>query len=80
MHSQPTEAQLEVLRAIAAATQPPFPPTLTEIAKAGGWRSPSGVLFHLDALQAAGLVERRKGRGGVLLTALGQRTVRRSTR
>lgn len=72
-----TEHQRRVLRAIADATRPPYPPTLEEVRAAGGWKSRGTALYHLPRLVDLRLVERRPGRQGVVLTPAGRREARR---
>lgn len=73
-----TKHQRRVLRAIADATHPPYPPTLEEVRAAGGWRSRGAALYHLPKLVDLRLVEHRPGRQGVVLTPAGQREARRA--
>lgn len=52
-----TERQSEMLRGIAASTAAKgYPPTVREIGRAMGIKSPNGVLCHVKALVAKGCI------------------------
>ena len=57
----PSNRQRRILQAIDQHNREHgFPPTLRELGQAVGLRSPSTVLHHMRALEAAGLVRRRE--------------------
>jgi repressor LexA len=62
-HSRLTETQHAILALIGEriATEG-VPPSLTEIARAFGFRGVRGAQYHLEALEAAGAIERVPGR------------------
>jgi len=55
--NKPTDRQAEILAFIKANYQY-YGPTVREIARQFGIRSPNGVICHLDALERKGLIRR----------------------
>lgn len=72
-----TDRQAQVLAAIAGLTcKQGSPPTLRELMRAMGMRSPNGVMFHVRVLQDAELLDgthEKQSRGRLRLTERARR-------
>lgn len=73
-----TKRQVEVLKLVRETrAKSGYSPTIREISLALGVSSPATVAEHLDALEARGLISRRRGRSrSVTLTARGRGVLR----
>ena len=68
--------QTEILEYIRAQVfEHGFPPSVREIARHFGIRSPNGVMCHLKALEMKGLIARKNGHARCL-TLVGKRPAR----